>query len=129
MERFPFARKNGYLIQSHRDTGLTSLRKLGCRRARADRMFFAADVVAQRLRTFHGTHAIESDHGVPVVADGAGHTFWCWLPLGRAGVLLIGTELARDLTRIRQGDPAAATNRPTEAQWGFAGERPTYLFE
>src|SRR5262245_25375678 len=115
--------------RAHRYLDGFSFEALDCEVPRLARALAAGERPWQRLRTFHMTQAIESDRGVPVVADEGGHTLWCWLPLGPAGVLLIGTELARDLTRIRQGDPAAAANRPTEAQWGIAGERPTYLFE
>ena len=115
--------------RAHRYLDGLSFVALDCEVPRLARALAAGERPWQRLRTFHVTHAIESDRGVPIVADGAGHALWCWLPLDRSGVLLIGTELARDLTRIRQGDPAAAANRPTEAQWGFVGERPNYLFE
>lgn len=50
-----------------------------------------------------------------------------WLPGAGRGVLVLGTDLAGDLVRYRQGDPAQLGNRPAE-QWGFASERPNYLF-
>jgi hypothetical protein len=44
-------------------------------------------------------------------------------------ILILGTDLAADLCRYRQGDPSRAAARHTEPMWGFAGERPTYLFD
>jgi hypothetical protein len=82
-----------------------------------------------RLRSLHGVHLIDGDAGVVVIEDQWGKALWRWLPCGRSGMMLLGTDLHRDLIRIRQGDPAKAANRPTEAQWGIAGERPIYLFE
>jgi hypothetical protein len=81
-----------------------------------------------RLRTFHIARSIARTDAVPVVVDGCGRALWAWLPEA-GGTLLIGTDLASDLTLIRQGDPAAADRRPPEALWGIAGERPNYLFE
>lgn len=82
-----------------------------------------------RLRSLHPASAIAVRAGFPVVADDEGNAWWQWLPRGQAGLLLVGTDLARDLVRFRQGDPATATRRPTEAKWGIAGERPNYLYE
>lgn len=83
----------------------------------------------RRLRSFHAIETIAATRGHTVVSAGNGEAAWLWLPLGKAGILMVGTDLHRDLTLIRQGNPRAAANRPTEAQWGIAGERPTYLFE
>lgn len=84
----------------------------------------------ERLRSFHPAVHFEGEGLIPVVTDGAGRMVWAFHPRadGRS-LLLIGTDLAADLTLLRQGRPEAADNRPTEAQWGFAGERPNYLFE
>jgi len=81
-----------------------------------------------RLRSFHAVQPIEGADVTPVVVDSDGRAIWGWVP-DAGGVLHIGTNLAADLILIRQGDPAAAANRPTETQWGIAGERPNYLFE
>jgi Acetyltransferase (GNAT) domain len=85
--------------------------------------------VWRHLRSLHANEGIAAKNGMAVVQSPSGVATWVWLPIGKAGMLLVGTELHRDLIRLRQGDPAAAANRPTEAQWGIAGERPTYLFE
>lgn len=87
------------------------------------------DAAWRRLRSLYPSETIHASPSVPVVNVPDGGASWVWLPFGRSGMLLIGTDLHRDLTRFRQGDPAAADNRPTDAQWGFAGERPTYLFD
>ena len=50
-------------------------------------------------------------------------------PVGPVGIFFLGTDLPVDLVRYRQGDPLAPLNCPTEAMWGFPGERPNYLFE
>lgn len=83
----------------------------------------------QRLRSFHPAVYFEGAGLVPVVTDADGKMVWAFRPdaLG-GGLLLLGTDLAADLVLLRQGRPEAASNRPTEAQWGYAGERPNYLF-
>ncbi len=86
-----------------------------------------------RLRTFrpHASLAelVAARNAVPVVVDGDNLPVWAWVPEEPGGTLYIGTDLAADLTMLRQGDPAAAAQRPSEAMWGVAGERPNYLFE
>lgn len=65
-----------------------------------------------------------------MVSDSDGAAVWLHRKMdSAASIIFVGTDLASDLLRYRQGDPAAAYNRPTEAKWGFAGERPNYLFE
>lgn len=83
----------------------------------------------ERLSTFHSAAYFEGPGLIPVVCDADGGMVWAFCPdsLG-GGVLLVGTNLAADLLLLRQGRPEAARNRPTEAQWGYAGERPNYLF-
>lgn len=84
----------------------------------------------ERLRTFHPALYFEGEGLIPVVTDRAGRMVWAFQPRADGGgLLLVGTDLAADLTLLRQGRPEAAHNRPAEAQWGFAGERPNYLFE
>ena len=82
-----------------------------------------------RLRSFHSAVHFTGEGLTPVVTDPAGRMVWAFQPHPAGGLLLIGTDLAADLTLLRQGRPEAARNRPTDAQWGFAGERPNYLFE
>lgn len=54
---------------------------------------------------------------------------WFWVKIGHGGLLVIGTDLANDLQKFRQGNPERAKNRPTDAMWGITGERPNYLFD
>lgn len=82
-----------------------------------------------RLRTLHAADAFHHEAGRPVVCDLEAQPVWMWLSIGRGGILFVGTDLAGDLVRYRQGDPDCANSRPTEALWGIAGERPNYLFE
>lgn len=83
----------------------------------------------QRLRSFHPAVHFEGPDLVPVVTDAEGRMVWAFRPdASGCGLLLVGTDLAADLVLLRQGRPEAARNRPTEAQWGYAGERPNYLF-
>jgi hypothetical protein len=84
----------------------------------------------RRLRTLHPVRGFMHTNGVPgVTTNGSPAAAWLWIPHGRSGVLLVGTDLAADLIRYRQGDPSRALDRPTEALWGIPGERPNYLFE
>lgn len=82
-----------------------------------------------RVRTLHGACRLLSEASEPVVGDETGRPAWIWRKIGRGGALFVGTDLAGDLLRYRQGDPAAASSRPTEPRWGYSGERPNYLFE
>jgi hypothetical protein len=83
-----------------------------------------------RLRTLHTFEVYAHPGAVSLVETATRQAAWAWLPVERGGVLFIGTDLAGDLIRYRQGDPslvgAAAAN---ETRWGVAGERPNYLFE
>lgn len=80
-------------------------------------------------KSMYEVHALFADGAEVIVATASGKPTWIWVPLGASGVLLLGTDLARDLIRLRQGDRAAVARRPTKPQWGIAGERPIYLFE
>lgn len=94
--------------------------------------FAVNSVIARRsdLKTLHDYRAYYyQSAGLVVISASDGSPVWVWVPIGRGGFLVIGTDLAGDLLRYRQGDPARAHDRPTEAQWGIAGERPNYLFE
>ncbi|MGY4472607.1 hypothetical protein [Bradyrhizobium sp. USDA 3364] len=84
----------------------------------------------KRLRTLHPYMRFKSVVGTSVVSDDDGMPVWLHRKMSAsASIIFVGTDLASDLIRYRQGDPAAANNRPTDAVWGFAGERPNYLFE
>ena len=82
-----------------------------------------------RLRTLHDYSCFNHIEGIPLVKDENNSSVWLWTPEGQSGIIWLGTQLADDLTRYRQGDPARAQNRHDEAMWGFSGERPLYLFE
>lgn len=82
-----------------------------------------------RLRSLHRSSRLLCEAADALVVDRAAQPVWIWRALGRGGALFVGTELAADLVRYRQGDPAAAACRQTEPMWGIAGERPNYLFE
>jgi hypothetical protein len=83
-----------------------------------------------RLRTLHPVIGFGHPEGVPIVTDQeSSGAPWLWLACERAGMLFIGTALADDLIRYRQGDPARGLMPNTEAVWGIPGERPLYLFE
>lgn len=82
------------------------------------------------LRSLHPVAAYSHAQGQPVVVgDPDGAAAWLWLAIGDGGVLFVGSDLAADLIRFRQGDPRKADERPTEGLWGIAGERPVYLYE
>jgi hypothetical protein len=80
------------------------------------------------LKSLHNAKNYYHPDGQSVVVSGDGMTVWLWLSIGEGGILLVGTDLAEDLLRFRQGDQKKAAERPTEPMWGIAGERPNYLF-
>ena len=43
--------------------------------------------------------------------------------------LVLGTDIAEDLIRLRQGDPAEVARTTTKSAWGFDFERPLYLYQ
>ena len=81
-------------------------------------------------RTLHAVDVYRpsGDHDI-AATDDAGRA--CWLVIRDAGriVIVVGTDIAGDLCRYRQGDPARVASRQTEAMWGIPGERPFYLFD
>jgi hypothetical protein len=83
----------------------------------------------QRLCSLHTSQAYHHMAGIPVVLDSNGGSAWMWLPLGSGGVIFIGSDLASDLIRYRQGDPSRARVKPLGTMWGIPGERPNYLFD
>lgn len=82
----------------------------------------------KRLRTLHSFMTFAALDGTPIVSDKC-DVVWLLKATEAGHILFIGTDLGGDLVRYRQGDQAAADRRPTDARWGFAGERPNYLFE
>lgn len=82
-----------------------------------------------RLRTLHEVDIYRHASGTPVVTDASDQQAWMWLPSNRGGILFVGTDIAEDLTRYRQGDPGKEKTGSTEPVWGYAGERALHLFE
>ncbi|MGH9904491.1 MAG: hypothetical protein ACRD8U_02775 [Pyrinomonadaceae bacterium] len=82
-----------------------------------------------RLRTLAEAQCFHAESGGPVLVDMHGDPVWWWLPKDVSGILLIGTDLAFDLVRYRQGDPGEVNRNNQRELWGFTGERPNYLFE
>lgn len=82
-----------------------------------------------KLQSLHPVRTFSHPDGEPLLVAGDGKAAWLKIPMGKGCILLIGSNMAGDLTRYRQGDPAQAGNRPTEVVWGIAGERPNYLFD
>lgn len=89
----------------------------------------AFNALGYQLKTLHRYQTYAHPEGEAIVVSKENLAVWLWIPNGEGGFLIIGTDFAADLLRYRQGDPNKATNRPTQSQWGIAGERPTYLFE
>jgi hypothetical protein len=83
----------------------------------------------KKLRSLYTANAFHHVAGTPVVLDKHGQAIWLWLPFGAGGILFIGSDLASDLIRYRQGDQSRAGERPSETLWGIPGERPNYLFD
>ena len=91
---------------------------------------FAGAKPWKRLRTLHSYMRFKASSATPIVLDSEGRMVWFQqAPGGSASIVFVGTDMASDLLRYRQGDPLAAKNRPTDAKWGIAGERPNYLFD
>lgn len=84
----------------------------------------------KRLRTLHQHVRYKSTDGQSLVSDGDGSPVWLHRRRNAsASIIFVGTDIASDLIRYRQGDPAAAESRSKEVRWGFPGERPNYLFD
>ncbi len=101
----------------------------GLRAALTRLLFGSKQGSCRRLRTLHSALVFSGQNGAPVLSDAHGDAVWWWLPAGRGGVLFIGTDIAGDLVRYRQGDPAMVNQAQQNELWGYAGERPNYLFE
>jgi hypothetical protein len=104
-----FASRLGVSIEEEVSTAPSALR-------------YVADTPWSRLRTLHAYSAYAG--GDALVADDAGRPVW----LAVGGLVIVGTDLAADLVRYRQGDPERAADAP-DAIWDIAGERPVHLFE
>jgi hypothetical protein len=82
-----------------------------------------------RLRTLFASQSFRCPAGEAVVADDSGTAAWLWVREGPGGILFVGTALADDLVRYRQGDPALADAGRARVLWDIPGERPNHLFE
>lgn len=114
-------------VEFAREFGIT----IGAKTIRSPQVLRANQVLAghgRRLRTLHSFMTFAAPDGTAVVSD-EDRIVWLLKTTEAGHVLFIGTDLVADLIRYRQGDPAAADRRPTDGRWGFAGERPNYLFE
>lgn len=127
--------ENGAIALMHTPS-VELLTKLGvssnvvaCARKNVFKSDFALLQKFTALKTLHDFQVFEDSRLHPIVVTSTGQSVWGWLPFGKGGYFLIGTNLADDTIRFRQGDPAQATQRPKDALWGIAGERPNYLFE
>ena len=82
-----------------------------------------------RLRTLHPYSTFDGPVGHAIVEAHDGAAVWRWLQYGTGGMLMIGTDLAGDIIRYRQGNPQKTSEGQQGHRWGYAGERPNYLFE
>jgi hypothetical protein len=90
---------------------------------------FAGSKSWGRVRTLHSYMSFKTQDFIAIVANDNDDPVWLVSPQGAVSMVLVGTDLAADLLRYRQGDPAMADRRVIEPKWGFAGERPNYLFD
>lgn len=81
------------------------------------------------LKSLHYAIGYSQAIGEPIIVTTNGLPVWLWVQVEAGGIVIIGTDLAGDLVRYRQGDPAQADTRPSDILWGIAGERPNYLFQ
>ena len=85
-----------------------------------------------RVRTLHKAESFSAAGNSiiePIVIDENDQIIWAWHAIGKSGILFVGTDLAGDLIRYRQGDPAMALTNSNREKWGYSGERPNYLFD
>ncbi|HBZ71360.1 MAG TPA: hypothetical protein DEP35_17155 [Deltaproteobacteria bacterium] len=65
----------------------------------------------------------------PLWVDAEGRASLAWVGQGATQTLLVGFDVAGEIVRWCQGDPARATSDGPRAKFGFGFERPNYLFE
>ena len=80
------------------------------------------------LRTLHETLTFDHSKALTIARTAAGAPTWIKFNVLGGTLFLIGSDVAGDLIRYRQGDPAAV-RKENEELWGFDSERPVYLFE
>jgi hypothetical protein len=88
-----------------------------------------ARVPRRRLRSLYPATPYRGQQAEPIITSADLDGVWLWQADGPGGVLVVGTDLAGDLMRYRQGDPAMADRNPSGKVWDFEGERPLHLFE
>ena len=89
---------------------------------------FAKHPVRDQMRPLHCFASYACERANTLVRDAAGSSVWIEYPSGDGIIIVIGTDLAGDLVRYRQGDQRAVEHRELAPVWGYAGERPNYLF-
>ncbi len=82
------------------------------------------------LRTLHETLTFYHSKAEGIARTEAGSLAWIKFRVLGGTLFVLGSDVAGDLIRYRQGDPAAARKKnKAGALWGFNSERPVYLFE
>jgi hypothetical protein len=66
---------------------------------------------------------------VPIWETEDGHCVIAWSSRGPRPALLVGLDIAGEIVRCRQGDPARAHGDHVKAGYGFDFERPNHLFQ
>lgn len=86
-----------------------------------------------QLRSLHNYRTFEASPKVdcePILLDPDGGAIWLWLPIGEAGILLIGSRLAEDLVRFRQGDLVQAESNQSRINLAPGSKQPDdYLYQ
>ncbi len=104
---------------------------LGGRSARGDSVleFAEAAVIGIAPRSLHASQAYECASAQILLRDADQRAIWFHVETGDGDIIVIGTDLIGDLVRYRQGDPARVGHNAEGSRWGFAFERPNYLYE
>jgi len=88
----------------------------------------------RRLRSLHRVRLYSHPEGLPVAvlgtdSDTLDGAVWLRISHGNTDILILGSAVAEDLVRYRQGDPAQVTVGQVGLVADFAHERANYLFE
>jgi hypothetical protein len=82
------------------------------------------------LRTLHETLTFDHGKAEGIARTEAGSLAWIKFRVLGGTLFVLGSDVAGDLIRYRQGDPEAVKEKnKAGALWGFDSERPVYLFE
>lgn len=84
-----------------------------------------------RLRTLHKYRTFRrKTKYVHHLIGTSNATVWGRVNIGNGAIVLVGTQMAYDITRYRQGDPAQVDSLERQSsRWGVDGERSVYLYE